>query len=340
MPKFYNWDEDYVETIERDFLEDRQTRRKRKKKVRHEPKKSQDNIVNELADETGLAGSFETTYQPSKHESGWLLQSLQAFYFQDMITDVMAMVKGGKEASVYRCKAHQTFERKWLAAKVYRPRMFRNLRNDKMYREGRAAIGADGKEVNAKDWRRLKAMNKGGNRGQVMSHTSWLMYEYNTLRTLFNAGASVPEPIAVSENALLMSYLGDGELPAPTLIEVRLQPEEVEPLFKEVMRNIDIMLQHGIIHGDLSAYNIIYWGGEIVLIDFPQVVNIQSNRHARKILTRDIQRVCDYFINLGLKVNPDEIAYRLWKAYGVEDANPEEVLANILAAIEQEEDED
>lgn len=333
MPKFYNWDEDYVDEIEREFFEDRQTRRKRKKKPRHEPKKSQNEVVNELADETGLAGGFETTYQPSKHESGWLLESLQSFYLQDMITDVIAVVKGGKEASVYRCKAHQTIEHQWLAAKVYRPRMFRNLRNDKMYREGRTAIDFQGKELNAKDWRALKAMNKGGGRGQAMSHTSWLMYEYTTLRTLFGAGASVPEPIAASENALLMSYLGDGELPAPTLSEVRLQPEEVEPLFKEVMRNIDIMLQHGIIHGDLSAYNILYWAGDIVIIDFPQVVDIQNNRNARKILTRDIQRVCDYFIGLGLQVNPDEIAYRLWKAYGVPDANQEEVLVNILEAV-------
>jgi RIO kinase 1 len=333
MPKFFNWDEDYVEEIEREFLEDRQTRRKRKKKARHEPKKAQSEVVNELADETGLAGGFETTYQLGKHEAGWLLESLQSFYFQDIITDVMAVVKGGKEASVYRCKAHHTIEDEWLAAKVYRPRIFRNLRNDKMYREGRRAIGADGKELNDKDWRALKAMQKGGNIGQGMSHTSWLMYEYKTLRTLYDAGASVPEPIAASENALLMSYLGDGDLPAPTLSEVRLQPEEVEPLFKEVMRNIDIMLQHGIIHGDLSAYNILYWEGDIVIIDFPQVVDIQNNRNARSILKRDIQRVCDYFVNLGLKVNANEISYRLWKAYGVPDANQEEVLVNILEAV-------
>jgi RIO kinase 1 len=333
MPKFFNWDEDYVENIEREFFEDRQTRRKRKKKVRHEPKKSQPEIVNELADETGLAGGFKTSYQPSKHEAGWLLESLQSFYYQDMITDVVSVVKGGKEASVYRCKAHETIEDEWLAAKVYRPRMFRNLRNDKMYREGRTAVGMNGKEINAKDWRTLKALNKGSGYGQALSHTSWLMYEYKTLRMLFDAGASVPEPVAVSENALLMSYLGDAELPAPTLNEVHLQAEEIVPIFNEVMRNIDIMLQHGIIHGDLSAYNILYWAGEIVLIDFPQVVEIQSNPHARNILERDIQRVCDYFISLGLQLNPDEIAYRLWKAYGVEDANPEEVLVNILEAV-------
>src|SRR5690606_23634693 len=101
----------------------------------------------------------------------------------------------------------------------------------------------------------------------------------------------------------------------------------------EVMRNIDLMLQQGIIHGDLSAYNILYWNGKIMLIDFPQVVNIQNNRHARKILTRDIERVCEYFQNLGLKVDAQGIADQLWRAYGVEDADQEEVLVNMLEAV-------
>lgn len=336
MPKYTNWDESYLTEIENEFFEDRQTRRKRKKKQNHQPKKSEAEIISELADETGIAGGFEMTYSPGDndhHENQWLQESLISFFYQDMISDVLAVVKGGKEASVYRCQAHGFMEKTWLAAKVYRPRMFRNLRNDKMYREGRAAIGANGKEVNAKDWRALKAMNTGNSRGQAMSHSSWLMYENKTLHDLFKAGASVPEPFAVSENALLMEYIGDEYGPAPTLSEVTIELHEVEPLFAEVMRNINIMLQHGLIHGDLSAYNILYWNGGIVLIDFPQVVNIQNNRHARKILTRDIERVCEYFQNLGLQVDATHIADQMWQAYGTEAANPEEVLINVLEAV-------
>jgi serine/threonine-protein kinase RIO1 len=83
---------------------------------------------------------FGMTYKPSRHESGWLLSSLAPFYQQNLITDVLASVKGGKEASVYRCQAGPTLVAEGtslLAAKVYRPRQFRNLRNDKMYRDGR-----------------------------------------------------------------------------------------------------------------------------------------------------------------------------------------------------------
>ncbi len=336
MPKYTNWDESYLNELENEFFEDRQSRRKRKQKVNHQPKKSEEEIISELADETGIAGGFEMTYSPGEkdhHQNQWLQDSLISFFYQDLISDVVAMVKGGKEASVYRCKAHDTSDKQWLAAKVYRPRMFRNLRNDGMYREGRTALDMNGKEINAKDWRALKAMNTGNTRGQAMSHTSWLMYENKTLRDLYAAGAAVPEPLAVSENALLMDYIGDEFGPAPTLSEVTIEPHEVEPLFKEVMRNIDLMLQHGIIHGDLSAYNILYWNGKIMLIDFPQVVNIQNNRYARKILTRDVERVCEYFQNLGLKVDEKDIADKLWQAYGVEDADQEEVLVNMLEAV-------
>ena len=342
MPNFINHDdpelfEDYAAQFDPLNI-DRQMRRRRKSKSRHIPKKPDEKVVAELAEETGIAGGFQTTYQPSKHEAVWLLQSLQAFYYQDLITDVEAVVKGGKEASVYRCTPHKTLNKQWIAAKVYRPRMFRQLRNDKVYREGRSALGMDGKEINNKDWRTLKAMNKGSGYGQAMAHTSWLMYEHKTLQMLFNAGASVPEPIAIAENALLMSYLGNEMLPAPTLIEVRLSPEEVEPLFKEVMRNINLMLQHGFVHGDLSAYNILYWEGEIILIDFPQVVDIQTNPHARKILARDIQRVCEYFESYGLRIDSDSIANELWLTYGKPDADPDEVLFNILEAAIVEED--
>jgi len=344
MPKFYNDDDDelfeeYAEEFD-PMQYDRKVRRKRKKKARHTPKKSEQEIIEELADETGIAAGFETTYQPSLYEAEWLLQSLQSFYYQDLITDVLALVKGGKEASVYRCAAHQTLNQEWVAAKVYRPRKFRNLRNDAIYREGRTAVGFDGKEINAKDWRTLKAMNKGSGYGQTLSHTSWLMYEHKTLQTLYDAGAAVPEPIAVAENAILMRYLGDENLPAPTLNEVQLHESEVQPLFKEVMRNIDLMLQQGFVHGDLSAYNMLYWQGNITLIDFPQVADIESNRHARTILERDIQRVCEYFGNLGLQVDAEQIVEGLWQAYGAEESNPEEVLVNILEAVDYDAEDD
>ena len=138
----YNDDFDQYDDFVAEFdpmSTDRQARRKRKKKARHIPKKSQHEIINEIADTTAIEGDFETTYKPAKHEKVWLYDSLKTFYQQDMINDVMAIVKGGKEANVYRCQPHETmkleFDYDHFAVKVYRPRMFRNLRNDKMYRD-------------------------------------------------------------------------------------------------------------------------------------------------------------------------------------------------------------
>jgi RIO kinase 1 len=296
---------------------DRQARRKRKPKAKHTPKKSQHEIVAELAETTGLEGGFNPTYQPGLFEEGWLLESLRDFYNMHHITDVLARVRGGKEANVYRCKGHPSTGLDWLAAKVYRPRMFRNLRNDKVYREGRAILSLDGQALNQSVHgdRLQRALGKKTAYAQQVEHTSWLMYEYTTLQTLYQAGAAVPKPIAASENAILMAYIGDENMPAPTLNAVSLEADEARELFVEALRNVELMLQQGIIHGDLSAYNILYWEGQITLIDFPQVVQAQGNSQAYSILQRDVERICEYFAEQGVDCDAGRITRRLWKRY-------------------------
>jgi RIO kinase 1 len=81
------------------------------------------------------------------------------------------------------------------------------------------------------------------------------------------------------------------------------------------------MLRHGLIHGDLSAYNILYWEGEIVLIDFPQVTDSARNGNAQFILQRDIERVCEYFEQYGVRTHPRGIFRQLWQTYAAPDAN-------------------
>ncbi|MBN1565477.1 MAG: hypothetical protein JXA10_16645 [Anaerolineae bacterium] len=294
----------------------RQARRKRKPRTTSKPRKSREDVVQQLADTAGLESGFEPTYQPSKYEAGWLLQSLGSLYDQQLITDVTAQVKGGKEASVYRCAAHESTGVELLAAKVYRPRMFRQLRNDKMYRQGREIILGDGVRLNASDDREMRAIAKGTAFGRQVTHTSWLMYEYETLQMLYKDGAAVPRPWAIGDNVILMGYVGDEHLAAPTLNTVQLEPDEVEPLFAEVMRNVHLLLAHNLVHGDLSAYNILYWAGNIVLIDFPQVADVRANPDARFILERDITRVCDYFAEQGLARDPAMLAEELWQQYG------------------------
>ena len=275
--------------------------------------------LEEVAEASGAEGGIAMTYHPARFEDVWLRDALHSFYDDELIVDVLASVKGGKEASVYRCAGHPSTGAELLAAKVYRPRQFRNLRNDAMYKEGRAVLAGDGRAVNKSDHRTMRAIGKKTAFGQQVSHTSWLMYEYTTLERLHRAGGAVPKPIAVNDNALLMSYHGDERMAAPVLQSVRLGRGEARALFDEVLRNVELMLQHGLIHGDLSGYNILYWEGAITLIDFPQVTSSANNRSAYAILQRDIARVCDYFASQGLRRDPASIAGELWQRYAALD---------------------
>lgn len=306
-------------------------------------KKADEKIVAELSDsvDAGEEG-FVTTYRPARFEEGWLRDSLSLFYSMDLIKDVLAIVKGGKEANVYRCLGGPAAP-ELVAAKVYRPRQFRNLSNDAMYREGREVLDGDGKTVKKNSHRVMRAIGKKTSFGVQVAHTSWLMYEFNTLKSLHEAGAAVPEPIAVAENAILMGYLGDHNLAAPTLQEVRLEYAAARRLFDNVIHNIETMLAANWIHGDLSAYNILYWEGEITVIDFPQVTNAVGNSNARFILTRDVQRVCDYFIQQGLTINAKGLADHLWERFQIRSEN--EVMADLSRTLakyapEEEMDED
>ncbi len=332
-------DEEIVAFYEEQFnLPRSQAHRGRKPRNLQEKRRKVQQEVATMAENAGLAAGFDITYQPTRFEAEWLLDSLRHFYEQDLIVDVAARVQGGKEANVYRCKAHHSTGVEWLAAKVYRPRKFRNLRNDAMYREGRQILTEEnGKPADPRDDRIVRAIGKKTAFGVQVQHTSWLMYEFKTLEALHSAGAAVPKPISAAENAILMGYVGDGYLAAPTLQETTLPEHEARPLFEETLRNIELMMQRGVIHGDLSAYNILYWEGKITLIDFPQVTQAQTNRQATKILHRDVERICDYFSRYGIESDPHAIADDLWQRYAAPDPRN---LAADLSTIAPPEDEE
>jgi RIO kinase 1 len=258
--------------------------------------------------------SFNFTYSAARFESWWLLESLGDFYEHQWISDVLMRLKGGKEASVYLCRSGPAIERPLVAAKVYRPRSLRNLKNDGQYRTGRQDLDESGNVI--VDDGALHAMKKRTTFGEELRHQSWIAYEFQTLEMLHAAGADVPRPYAMEKNAILMDYIGDLDSVAPTLNSVALEPEEVAPLFERVLHNIDLLLAHHRIHGDLSAYNILYWDGDITLIDFPQVVQPESNPAAWSIFLRDVTRVCQYFASQGLKRDARKLAAQLWTSHG------------------------
>ena len=258
--------------------------------------------------------NFKFTYKASRHEEGWLLDSLGAFYEQKWISDVLRLIKGGKEASVYLCKPGDGVDAPYLAAKVYRPRQFRNLKNDSLYRVGRAELDDSGNVII--DDGKLHAISKRTAFGEGLRHQSWIAYEYQTMQILEEAGADVPAPYAMGNNAILMDYIGDLDMAAPTLQSLDLEPAEAQRLFDRALANVDLMLGQKRIHGDLSAYNILYWDGDITFIDFPQVVSPENNPSAWTIFLRDITRTCEYFERQGIKPQPYQVAANLWRSHG------------------------
>jgi RIO kinase 1 len=282
------------------------------------------------AAQLGVESVFNPTFLSSKHEREWILSYLGEFYDDKQISDVLARVKGGKEANVYCCAAHPATGLELIAAKIYRPRMFRQLRNDARYRQGRSYLDEGGKTI--RDKKLQVAIEKKSSAGQEAIQTSWLEHEFQTLKRLHAAGADVPLPVSRGNNTILMEYLGDAELPAPVLQSIRLEPDEVQPLFERLLGNIELMLANQRIHGDLSAFNVLYWDGDIRLIDFPQAVAPADNPEAFELLERDIRRVCQYFERYGLRPDSGKIARDLWKRYGPRREEPLEYLNELAEA--------
>lgn len=319
---------EYYEALYDPLWTDNPARGRRTPNTRRAPGRFHSQIIAELTDDMAdLELGFHPTYRPSRYEESWLLSSLRAFYDEGLITDVLSLVKGGKEASVYCCEAHPATGFGLLAAKVYRPRMFRNLRNDKMYRQGREVLTADGRPAGKQAGTIARAIRNRTAFGRVAQHTSWLMHEFTALESLYEAGAAVPRPVSASDNAVLMSYHGDAREAAPTLNAIRLGRDEADLLFRQVLENVDLMLGQDLVHGDLSAYNILYWEGNITIIDLPQVVNLRLNSNARSILRRDIQRTCEYFALQGVACDPTAVMQEVWNSH-VQETDPMHLAAD------------
>jgi RIO kinase 1 len=233
------------------------------------------------------------------------VEALAPFYKRELIVGEPLVVKSGKEGTVYRCRAHPSTGEETFAAKLYRPRHMRSFQNDAIYREGRAVL----------DRRLAKALQQKSKAGREFQYSSWVEHEYQMLRRLHAAGADIPRPVAQAEGAILMEWVGDAAAPAPPLRQVRLEPEEVRPLLLRVLDNVELLLAHGCVHADLSAFNILYWQGRVVIIDFPQAVDARANPNAYALLSRDLRNVYSYWSRYGVQVEPGPYIEDLWHRY-------------------------
>jgi len=231
--------------------------------------------------------------------------ALDFFYTEGLITEVLYTVKSGKEATVYCCQAHPSTGAELLAAKVYRPRNNRGFKNDALYQEGRVILEGHVR----------RAVQNKSRFGREVQFAMWVNYEFEALKALYHVGADIPRPIARTERAILMEYLGNRQQAAPSLQYVELSKDEVRSVFERLMRNIELWLAHNYIHADLSAYNVLYWQGQVSIIDFPQAVDPRFNPNAFALLARDIENICRYVAHYGLEGDGQRIAERLWHKF-------------------------
>ncbi len=231
--------------------------------------------------------------------------ALDYFFAEGMITEILYPVKRGKEATVYCCQAHPSTGAELLAAKIYRPRNHRSFKNDAVYQEGRVITNGQIR----------RAVQKKSRFGRQMQFEMWVNHEFDVLTALSRAGADIPQPIARTQSAILMEYFGDREKAAPSLGGSELSREQARAVFDSLLNNIELWLAHNYVHGDLSAYNILYWQGQAKIIDFPQAVDPRFNSNALSLLTRDIENVCHSVERYGLIYDGKRIAEQLWHKF-------------------------
>ena len=228
--------------------------------------------------------------------------ALDPFFADGSLVEIHYQIKSGKEATVYCATAGPSIGGGLVAAKVYRPDEARSFRNDGVYNDGRYG----------RVTREIRAMRSHTAFGKQVRMGAWTAHERETLRTLAKAGADVPQPIAVSERAILETFVGDEDGPAPLLAKTRLDDLVARDMFEQVMANIELMLKLNIIHADLSPYNILVWQNRAVIIDVPQAIDPRFNHSARELLLRDVTNVTGSFRKYGVDADPDRITRTLW----------------------------
>jgi len=242
---------------------------------------------------------------------------LEYFIDEGLIHSVLRPIKSGKEASVHLCRANQRTTGVDLAAlKLYHPLHRRDFRDESTYRDG---------EWNP-DRRMAKAIEQRTRFGRQVKGMVWVDREWETMRSLHAGGVSVPRPIARTGDAVLMTYVGDEETPAPQLRSYRPADDgETAALFDQVLDAIVRMLHLNVVHADLSPFNLLVWQGVVTVIDLPQAVDPRKNQHAADLLHRDVARMCEWASRHGVPRDADRIAADLWTSWQLADLVPEDL---------------
>ena len=230
-----------------------------------------------------------------------------------LVDEVLRPLMSGKEAAVYVVRCGNQLR----CAKVYKEANKRSFRQAAEYQEGRKVRNS----------RQARAMAKGSKFGRKETEDAWQNAEVAALFRLANAGVRVPMPYDFLEGVLLMELVtdGNGEV-APRLNDVDLHPDDAREFHAFMIQEIVKMLCAGLVHGDLSEFNVLLGPDGPVIIDLPQAVDAAGNNHAFNMLERDVRNMAEYFGQFAPELRFTKYAKEMWALYEEGNLTPESPL--------------
>lgn len=243
---------------------------------------------------------------------------LAALVNDGLIDEVYYPLMSGKEAQVFVVRANNEVR----CAKVYKEAKKRSFKQAVQYQEGRTVRNS----------RRARAMAKGTRYGQKEAEEAWLNAEVEALYRLADAGVRVPTPYWFVDGVLVMELVVDEEGdPAPRLDDVAFDAETAREYHAQMMVEIVRMLCAGLVHGDLSEFNVLVDHSGPVVIDLPQAVNAAGNNSAKMMLTRDVNNMRDYFGQYAPDLLVTHYAEEMWELYEHGNLHPDSKLTGQYA---------
>jgi RIO kinase 1 len=242
---------------------------------------------------------------------------LLPLYEDGLIDEVLYQLMSGKEATVYVVRSGGENR----CAKVYKEAAQRSFKQAAKYQEGR-------REKNS---RRARAMEKGSKFGRKQMEESWQNAEVDALYRVARAGVRVPQPYGCFDGVLLMELVTDGEGEvAPRLGEVDMSAEQAREDHALMMHYIQLMLCDGLVHGDLSEFNVLVDEYGPVIIDLPQAVDAAANNNAQAMFTRDVDKITSYYALFAPELQQTNYAKEMWSLYEDGELHPETALTGLF----------